>query len=76
MDFGNIELSQQTSKEISGRVTNRKNSKKFKTTIYLTEEEETALTELYIHHLRKNRKIDRSMIVAEAILKLYHMECC
>lgn len=54
---------------------NRRNKKKIKATIYLTEEAEQAFTELYIHRLRKDRKIDRSMIACDAIQTLYDKEC-
>jgi hypothetical protein len=53
----------------------QRSSKKIKITIYLTEEAEQVFTELYIHRLRKNRKIDRSMIVCDAIQMLYEKEC-
>jgi hypothetical protein len=53
----------------------QRSRKKIKTSIYLTEEAEQAFTELYIHRLRKNRKIDRSMIVCDAIQMLYEKEC-
>lgn len=58
------------------RVIQYKIEKKSSSTIYLTEEAEYALTELYIHGLRKNRKIDRSMIACEALQALYEQECC
>ena len=53
----------------------RRSRKKIKTTIYLTEEAEQAFTELYIHRLRKDRKIDRSMIACDAIQALFEKEC-
>jgi hypothetical protein len=53
----------------------RRNKKKIKATIYLTEEAEQAFTELYIHRLRKDRKIDRSIIACEAIQAMYEKEC-
>lgn len=71
-------LIQQTAKEINGQdeqVLNRRSRKKIKATIYLTEEAEQAFTELYIHRLRKDRKIDRSMIACDAIQMLYEKEC-
>ncbi len=52
----------------------RRNKKKIKATIYLTEEAEQAFTELYIHRLRKDRKIDRSIIACEAIQAMYEKE--
>lgn len=72
------ELMQQTTKEIGGQdgqVVSRRNKKKIKATIYLTEEAEQAFTELYIHRLRKDRKIDRSIIACDAIKDLYKKEC-
>jgi hypothetical protein len=71
-------LTQQTAKEINGQdeqVAKRRSRKKIKATIYLTEEAEQAFTELYIHRLRKDRKIDRSMIACDAIQALYEKEC-
>lgn len=72
------ELEQHASKEseIQKETAARQRSrKKIKTTIYLTEEAEQAFTELYIHRLRKDRKIDRSMIACDAIQMLYEKEC-
>lgn len=70
-------LTHQTDKEIESQdaqMVKRRNKKKIKTTIYLTEEAEQAFTELYIHRLRKDRKIDRSIIACDAILALYEKE--
>ena len=53
----------------------QRSRKKIKTTIYLTEEAEQAFTELYIHRLRKDRKIDRPMIACDAIQALFEKEC-
>ena len=53
----------------------RRNKKKIKATIYLTEEAEQAFTELYIHRLRKDRKTDRSLIACNAIQALFEKEC-
>lgn len=64
-------LTHQTSKEMNSH----RSKKKVKTTIYLTEEAEQAFTELYIHRLRKDRKIDRSIIACDAIQALYEKEC-
>ena len=72
-------LAQQDVKDISGQIVKElqnRNKKKFKATVYLTEEAEKAFTELYIHRLRKDRKIDRSMIACDAIQALYEKECC
>ena len=73
------ELMHQTAKEIGSQdeqLVKRRNKKKIKATIYLTEEAEQAFTELYIHRLRKDRKIDRSIIACDAIRDLYEKECC
>jgi hypothetical protein len=50
--------------------------KKTQSTFYLTEEAEEAFTELFIYRLRKDRKIDKSKIICDAILALYEKECC
>ncbi len=71
-------LMQQDVKEMSGQIVKeiqKRNKKKFKATVYLTEEAEKAFTELYIHRLRKDRKIDRSMIACDAIQMLFEKEC-
>jgi hypothetical protein len=73
------ELMQQDVKDAGSQdeqIAKRKNKKKIKATIYLTEEAEQAFTELYIHRLRKDRKIDRSVIACDAIRDLYEKECC
>ncbi|KIC71419.1 hypothetical protein [Candidatus Protochlamydia amoebophila] len=72
-------LIQENAKEIDShdeQMAKRRNKKKIKATIYLTEEAEQAFTELYIHRLRKDRKIDRSIIACDAIMDLYEKECC
>ncbi len=66
---------QQSDQEINGQITSNRNKKKIKATIYLTEDAEQAFTELYIHRLRKDRKIDRSMIACDAIQALFEKEC-
>lgn len=71
------ELVHQTAKETGSQdeqMVKRRNKKKIKATIYLTEGAEQAFTELYIHRLRKDRKIDRSIIACDAILALYDKE--
>jgi hypothetical protein len=49
-------------------------SSKTKVTVYLPEEAEKALAELYIARYRNDRKADRSSIVAEAILAFAKQE--
>jgi hypothetical protein len=71
MDENQETLNQQDVKEGS-----RRNRKKIKATIYLTEEAEQAFTELYINRLRKDRKTDRSLIACDAILAFYEKEVC
>ena len=70
-------LIQQDDKEMSGQIVKaiqNRHKKKIKATVYLTEEAEQAFTELYIHRLRKDRKIDRSTIACEAIHALFEKE--
>ncbi len=75
----NTEMANQQDAEEVGRQSEasakRRNKKKIKATIYLTEEAEQAFTELYIHRLRKDRKTDRSLIACDAIQALYEREC-
>jgi len=51
-----------------------RSDKKFKATIYLTEEAERAFAELYVKRYMEDRKIDRSTIACEAILALHEKE--
>ena len=78
MDKNIEEINQQNAREMDDQVNEsimRRNKKKIKATIYLTEEAEQAFTELYIHRLRKDRKTDRSLIACDAILALFEKEC-
>lgn len=78
MDKDKEMLNQQDVQESSSQAgvsENRRNKKKIKATIYLTEEAEQAFTELYIHRLRKDRKTDRSLIACDALQALYEKEC-
>lgn len=77
MDDNEEMAKQQDAEETSRQIkisAKRRNKKKIKATIYLTEEAEQAFTELYIHRLRKDRKTDRSLIACDAILSLYERE--
>ena len=70
-------LIQQDDKDMSGQIVKaiqNRHKRKIKATVYLTEEAEQAFTELYIHRLRKDRKVDRSMIACEAIHALFEKE--
>lgn len=51
-----------------------KDKKTHKLSVYMSDEVESALTELYITRYRKDRKITRSDVAAEAILALYEKE--
>ena len=78
MDENRGMLNPQDVQELNGQaetLANRRNKKKIKATIYLTEEAEQAFTELYIHRLRKDRKTDRSLIACDALQALYEKEC-
>ena len=60
--------------ESSQEKSKAKSDKKFKATIYLTEEAERAFAELYVKRYIEDRKIDRSTIACEAILALHEKE--
>lgn len=49
-------------------------SKKTKTTVYMTEEEEILLNELFIKRLRERRKTDKSALLCEGIRLLFEKE--
>jgi len=51
-----------------------KSNKKLKATTYLTEDAEQALAELYVKRYLKDRKVDRSKIICEAITALFEKE--
>jgi hypothetical protein len=48
--------------------------KKAKTTVYMTEEEETLLNELFIKRLREKKKTDKSALFCEGIKLLFEAE--
>lgn len=48
--------------------------KKAKTTIYMTEEEETLLNELFIKRLREKKKTNKSALFCEGIRLLFEKE--
>ncbi|MGD0665117.1 MAG: hypothetical protein ABSA17_05240 [Rhabdochlamydiaceae bacterium] len=50
------------------------NPKKAKTTVYMTDEEETMLNELFIKRLRGKRKTDKSALLCEGIRLLFEKE--
>lgn len=50
------------------------NPKKAKTTVYMTDEEETMLNELFIKRLREKRKTDKSALLCEGIRLLFEKE--
>lgn len=52
----------------------RRNVKKNKLTLYLTDEEETKFNEIYISRLKNGKKSDRSQLFAEAVELLYKQE--
>lgn len=49
-------------------------TKKAKTTIYMSEEDESMLDEIFIKRLREKNKTDRSALLCEGIRLLYQME--
>ncbi len=52
----------------------RRQQKKNKLTLYLTEEEETLFDAIYIQRLKMHKKTDRSTLFGEAIRLLYAQE--
>ena len=48
--------------------------KKFKTTVYMSEEDEKLLDEVFIKRLRERNKTDRSTLLCEGIRLLYKNE--
>lgn len=48
--------------------------KKLKTTIYMSEEDEQLLDEVFIKRLRSRNKTDRSTLLCEGIRLLYEKE--
>lgn len=48
--------------------------KKAKTTVYMTDEEETMLNELFIKRLRNKKKTDKSALLCEGIRLLFEKE--
>lgn len=54
--------------------TKTEQTKKAKTTVYMTEEEETLLNELFIKRLREKKKTDKSALFCEGIKLLFERE--
>ncbi len=48
--------------------------KKTKATVYMTEEDEVILNEIFIKRLRERRKTDKSALLCEGIRLLYEKE--
>lgn len=69
-----MELVQEADKETSSLLKEGAKSKRIKVSVYLPEEVEKTLVELYITRYRNDRKIDKSTIVAEAIMALAKQE--
>lgn len=59
---------------MSVTTTKNETAKKAKTTVYMTEEEETMLNELFIKRLRERRKTDKSALFCEGIRLLFEKE--
>ena len=51
-----------------------KTAKKTKSSVYLSEEDEILLNELFIKRLREKNKTDRSSLICEGIRLLYAQE--
>lgn len=52
----------------------RRNQKKLKLTLYLTEEEHRLFDEIYIKRLKEGKKTDRSTLFSEAVKLLHKQE--
>ncbi|MBA3954365.1 hypothetical protein H0X48_03555 [Candidatus Dependentiae bacterium] len=65
---------QQASKSLEVKAVEEKASSKIKATYYLSEEDNRALTALYINRLQNNIKTDKSSLICEAIRLLYQKE--
>ena len=49
-------------------------TKKIRTTLYMTKEDEQLLYEIFINRLKKNKKTDKSALLCEALKLLYQKE--
>lgn len=49
-------------------------SKKAKTTVYMSEDDEKLLNEVFIKRLRERKKTDKSTLFCEAVRLLYEKE--
>jgi hypothetical protein len=49
-------------------------NKKSKTTVYMSEEDEDLLNEIFIKRLRNRKKTDKSSLICEGIRLLYEKE--
>lgn len=61
-------------KALVSQSSSRRNQKKTKLTLYLTEDEETLFNEIYIKRLKEGKKTDRSTLFSEAVKLLYKQE--
>lgn len=69
-----MELMQEADKETNSSLKEEAKSKRIKVSVYLPEEVEKALVELYLARYRNDRKMDKSKIIAEAIMALAKQE--
>jgi len=60
--------------QVSQVASERRNVKKKKFTLYLTEAEEKLFDDIYINRLKQKRKSDRSALFAEAVTLLHQKE--
>lgn len=75
MTQSSIQQLHTSNEEASSQVASiAKPNKRIKLSVYLSEEVEQALTELYIARYRNDRKVDRSAIVSEAIQAMFEKE--
>lgn len=73
MSFGDYKKPKNPKEALAGEK-ERRNIKKNKLTLYLTEEELLMFNDIYINRLKKFKKTDRSALFAEAVKLLHEKE--
>lgn len=65
---------QETGTSMETKKSANKAFKKAKATVYMTEEDETLLNEIFIKRIRDRKKTDKSTLLCEGIRLLYEKE--
>lgn len=74
LSLDDYKISSEEEKTQNAKTLKTQNVKKFRTTIYLPEEENHMLNEIYSRRLLANKKKDRSSLMCEALKLLYEKE--